>query len=531
MKSGKLISLLFFACLVSAEAQVGTVDVAVMSLNDFHGGFVQNPDQAIPGAASVLQTIDSLKAVYPNNLVVSAGDNFGGSYFYTATNGQLLPVFFNEAGIRISAMGNHEFDDGQNKLAMKWGDDPLRPKGWDIKYVCSNVYGPDGNIPSYMQPFTVEEIKLSPSKSVNIALVGMLTSSANTQISASRIKGMTFRGDYTKVLDSLKATPEYKAVDNADLRFFFFHIGANQNKGVPVWYDKNEDELYKLNNKEFHGFIAGHSHDPVCGYINEVHKPVVQGWWHGMYICLMKCRIDTTNMSVVSVEPEIVPVPLRKRSELTPHALRLQEQIDSLLACTKTKGGVPIGTQVAYCKKTIKHDRTDKYRLSEVGTLVCEAYANVYRKVKGDKLPVIGVSHFGSVRSGFAKGNISVLDIGEVLPFQNDVYAFKVKGKLLRELVDFGYHNMRFGWMQASGLRSVIDAKGNLKELYYVSPDGKERPVKNKKNYIIVCDSFMSGGGDDYDTRFFPEDQRVDVKLPTATDCLIQSLQEKKTFE
>ena len=530
MKLRKLLSILTFAASMSVAAQDGIVDVAIFSLNDFHGGFVQNSAQDIPGAASVLQTLDSLKSVYPHNIVVSAGDNFGGSYFYTATKGQLLPVFFNEAGIRISAVGNHEFDDGLDELSKKWKDDPIRPKGWDIKYICSNVYDAKGNIPSCMQPFTVEEISVSPTKKVKVAFVGMLASSAKTQISARRIVGMTFRGDYTKVLDSLKALPEYKTVDEADLRFFFFHIGANQKKGSPVWYDKNEEELYKLNNQEYHGFIAGHSHDPVCGYINDSHKPVVQGWWHGMYICMLNCRVDTMAMKVLSVEPEIVRVPLRQRSELTPHALRMQQQVDSLLECTKTLGGVPIGTQVAFCSKSMPHDRNNKYRITEVGTLVCESYAYAYRKAKGNSLPVIGVSHFGSARGGFVKGNVSVLDVGEVLPFQNNMCAFLIDGKKLRELVEFGYHNERFGWMQYSGLRVVLNADGHVKKMYYVNPDGSQKRVKNKKKYIIVCDSFMSGGGDDYDKKFFPEEGRIDVELPAATDCLIQYLQHRKTF-
>ncbi|MBR1733109.1 MAG: hypothetical protein IJ729_05155, partial [Alloprevotella sp.] len=104
----------------AAQSQADIVDVAVLSLNDFHGAFVQNPFQNIPGGASVIQTLDSLRGVYPYHLTVSAGDNFGGSYFYTATNGQLMPVFLREAGIRISAVGNHEFDDGQEALADKW---------------------------------------------------------------------------------------------------------------------------------------------------------------------------------------------------------------------------------------------------------------------------------------------------------------------------------------------------------------------------------------------------------------------------
>ena len=91
----------------------GDVTVAIFSLNDFHGGFVRNDYKSIPGAPAIWQTLDSLKSVYPYNVTVAAGDNFGGSFFYAATKGVLLPVFFNDLGIRLSAVGNHEFDDGQ----------------------------------------------------------------------------------------------------------------------------------------------------------------------------------------------------------------------------------------------------------------------------------------------------------------------------------------------------------------------------------------------------------------------------------
>ena len=110
--------------------------IAIFSINDFHGAFVRNDEKGIVGAPSVWQTLDSLKTIYPCNITVSAGDNFGGSYFYNATKGVLLPVFFNDLGIRISALGNHEFDDGQRSLAEKWNNSPLRPKNWDITYVC-----------------------------------------------------------------------------------------------------------------------------------------------------------------------------------------------------------------------------------------------------------------------------------------------------------------------------------------------------------------------------------------------------------
>ena len=186
--------------LAQAQKTENCVDVVVFSLNDFHGAFVQNPYQNIPGAPSILQTLDSLKTVYPYNLTVSAGDNFGGSYFYTATKGQLMPVFFNMAGIRLSAMGNHEFDDGLPTLEKKWKDSPIHPAGWDITYLCSNVYDSQGAQPAVMQPFAVSSVRISPTKEARIALVSLLASSAKEQISSSKTKGTSFSGDYTHVI-------------------------------------------------------------------------------------------------------------------------------------------------------------------------------------------------------------------------------------------------------------------------------------------------------------------------------------------
>ena len=123
-----MIRKLLLACLITAVMPLlpasAQVKVAIFSINDFHGGFVRNDAKNIPELPAIWQTIDSLKHCYPNHVTVAAGDNFGGSYFYSATRGALLPVFFDALGIRISALGNHEFDDGQRQLAAKWNTRP-----------------------------------------------------------------------------------------------------------------------------------------------------------------------------------------------------------------------------------------------------------------------------------------------------------------------------------------------------------------------------------------------------------------------
>lgn len=518
------------------HAQPGTMDVAILSLNDFHGAFVQNDALGIPGAPNVLQTIDSLRAVYPHHLVVSAGDNFGGSFFYNATKGMLLPVFFNEAGIRLSAVGNHEFDDGQESMARKWADSPLRPQGWDLAYVCANVLDSTGQRPPYMQPYATYDVPLSATKSARIALVGLLASSAKEQISARRIVGMTFRGDYTAVLDELAAQPGFEAVSSAPIRALLMHIGTQMVDGSPVWFDKNEDELQRINGPLYQAFLTGHSHDPVCGRINASEKPVVQGWWHGNYISVMKFRVDTTQMAVVSVEPELVRVPLRPRTALMPHAARLQAQIDSLLTHTTTEGGMPIGTQLTTATADLPHDRAEKYTLSEVGTLVCAAYARAFRQCEAGRqvpadVPVVGVSHFGSVRAGFSKGPVSVLEVGEVLPFNNHLRAFRVSGKLLRELTEFGYHNERYGWMQYAGLDVERDTEGHVRTITYVQPETRQRvPVADDTECYLVADEFMSNGGDGYSPDFFPAADEVPATMPNATDAFINYLMTLKSI-
>ena len=87
---------------VPAPAPPEDVTVAVFSVNDFHGAFVADGRKGIPGAPALWQTLDSLRRVYPNHITVSAGDNFGGSYFYQSTHGVLLPG----GGRAVGAVGH-----------------------------------------------------------------------------------------------------------------------------------------------------------------------------------------------------------------------------------------------------------------------------------------------------------------------------------------------------------------------------------------------------------------------------------------
>lgn len=503
----------------------GCDTIAIFALNDFHGAFVRDDNQAIPGAASILETIDSLKSVYPHHVVVASGDNFGGSYFNQTTKGELMPYFFEALGIRISALGNHEFDYGQAYLANKWGNTPLCPTDWTLRYVCANVRDKSGRVPGFAEPFVTQRVALSDGHSVNVGIIGLITSATPWQASASKLKGLSFDGRYDAVLDSLQALPSYAPMAAVDIRILLTHIGTTQANGRPVWEDRDAAALERIKSKKLHGIFTAHTHQQVCGRINKQKYAVVQGGWHGNHISILKIAYNPLKRRVVSVEPELCPV--RPAATLSPKSRRLQTLVDSLLLHTRTPGGTPIGEVLTSLPRPISHSRAQLLQQTEMGTLVCRSYAEAVRAglALSDGDVVIGVSHFGSIRAGFNQGSIRVLDVGEALPFANAIKVYKMTGSELLRLFQFGLSHTRLGIMQFANAEVVKGQDGAIESLVYVSPKGCRVPLAADGVYLLAADEYMTLGGDGYAKDLFPTHQEVKADhLPSTTDAFIAFL-------
>ena len=519
---------LLAALSLSASAQV---QVAVMGINDFHAAFVASPAKQIAGAAALVETLDSLKQVYPLHVTVSAGDNFGGSYFHKATGGQLMPVLFDALDIRLSALGNHEFDEGQRALAQKWASSPLYPKGWSLDYVCANVREQaTGRIPAWTHPVASVPLALPGGRTLRVAFAGLITSSTPEQASARRLAGLSFDGRYAAVLDSVMQLPEGSLLRDAHLRILLTHIGSYTDaQGQPQWDDKDAAQLETLGGPLWHGFLSGHTHQKVCGHINAGKLPIVQGHWHGDYVNLLVCTVDTATLEVTAVEPHHVAV--TPKAHLSGKAARLQAQIDSLLQHTLTEGGKPLGLQLCTAREAIPQSYDMKRSQTRLGSLVCQAYAETFREAAHLKPSdvVVGCSHFGTLRAGLPQGPVSVLDVGEALPFANKLRVYELTGQQLQALVEFGLHNERFGYLQTANLEVQTDAQGHVTELFYAGPQQKRTPLKAKKKYFLVTDEYITTGGDGYRPEFFPAAQEVKhYELPTTTDAFLNYLQQLK---
>ena len=108
--------------------------VQVLATNDFHGRILDNPASAEAGAASLAGAVKQLRAANPDTVFAAAGDLIGASTFESfIANDKPTIDALNEAGLEVSAAGNHEFDQGYRDLVdrvMAPYDADDQPRGW-----------------------------------------------------------------------------------------------------------------------------------------------------------------------------------------------------------------------------------------------------------------------------------------------------------------------------------------------------------------------------------------------------------------
>ena len=92
--------------------------------------------------------------------------------------------------------------------------------------------------------------------------------------------------------------------------------------------------------------------------------------------------------------------------------------------------------------------------------------------------------NYGGLRRTFTAGNLTVGNIFELAPFDNEIYVVKLKGETVKEMVEF-YLSLNFGH-PVSGISatSVQDIKIG------------GRPLDINKEYQVVTSDYLYNGGD-----------------------------------
>ena len=122
MRGLLLLALVFSMVMLAGGAkaqEAPAYTLRVLHTNDHHSHLepVAVGDKMLGGVARRATLINQIRAQGGNTLLVDGGDVFQGTLFFNQYQGQADLYFYNALGYEGMAVGNHEFDKGQQVLA------------------------------------------------------------------------------------------------------------------------------------------------------------------------------------------------------------------------------------------------------------------------------------------------------------------------------------------------------------------------------------------------------------------------------
>lgn len=447
--------------------------IDVVTFNDFHGNLAEDTSASGKnlGMSKFVAAINEYKAANPNTVVVSGGDIYQGSAMSNLTYGEPVSAMLKQLGIVASAVGNHEFD---------WGIDKIAPwaKDGNFDFLASNIYDKKTGQPvSWAKPYKIVTVD-----GVKIGFVGLTTQETAFKTKPEIVAGLEFRDPAASAkvwADKLKSgsLPEGKA----DVVIALTHIGSSQDAKGNITGEVVDTGLCNVDSLD--AVITAHSHNPVSGYVNN--KPVVQAYYAGRSLADLSIVIDKNTGKLKSITPNLDNVYQRK-AKITPdttaqatynkYYAELQPKLEKLEGYTDTE---------------LTHDR-----YAEGTSILGQWVTDVMRKAVGVQ---IGITNGGGLRTPIAAGKITMGTLYEVMPFDNTLVKLNLKGSDLKRVIENGIMNTSVGWVQVSGIKVYYDkdAKAGNRITAMFLEDGT--PIDMNKSYSVVTNDFMITGGDQYD--------------------------------
>jgi 2',3'-cyclic-nucleotide 2'-phosphodiesterase (5'-nucleotidase family) len=431
----------------------------IIGTNDFHGALDPRPDDnnvmrggAANFAAMIRQAERECQQPECVTILVDGGDEFQGTPASNFVFGRSVVQIFNYLGYSAAAVGNHEFD---------WGQDTLRARMHDARYpfLAANIrYKADGKDVPWIANDTI--IQRGPFK---VGIIGFSTVETPTATWGPNVDDLRF-DDEVPIVDSI--APALRA-RGADFVIVVGHIGARCSADGACTGEA-ADIANRITAK-VDAIISGHSHTYVNGEVKGI--PLVQARSRGQAIDIVDlytsgapAHHEVRDVFADSIAPdtEVVSIVASARQYLD----RVAPQINRPVATIAT----PIrnsGNQHA------------------LGNLIADAM----RVVGGGD---IGVMNNGGVRQSLPAGVATYGTLFEVQPFTNHLVRVRVTGQNLwsyfAAAMERGPPNFH-----VSGARLVYHG-GTTPGLDSLTVQG--RPIQPQAIYTVVLNDFSANGGD-----------------------------------
>lgn len=500
------ITLILFSALIATlpspiKAQDQAREVTILYTNDFHSAMDPIPAYWLPGsprlggAAHLSSLINQIRKRDQTVFLFDTGDMFTGMLSFL-TRGEALMEMMISMNYDAMAIGNHEFDYGADNFEKQMNRVPFPVLGANIFY--------KGTTHRYSRPYTIIE-----RNGIRLGVIGIIGQDARSVALPSGITHLDFPDPIPIVREAVKELKPH-----VDL----IVVLAHQGKTGPMQTDaehhqdlqRDFDEDIKLCG-EVSGidvFVGGHAHrgiekpfvHPKTGTL------IVQTYGYGTRLGYLKLRVKDKN--VVSHEGELLKV---WSDRLPP---------DPVVAAKVKHYQQQVAPQIGEVLGRSKARLVRDYRKeSLLGSFVTD----VLREKTGAD---IAITNAGGLRADLPEGPVTKGNVLDALPFVNNLVVCEMTGAEIREVLEQSF-SLERGMAQVSGLRATYDMKRPIGNRLVELRIG-DKPVDDKKTYRVATNSFLTQGGDLYQT-FLRVKQQDTGKL--LSDVVMDYFRERRDVE
>jgi 5'-nucleotidase len=489
----------------------------VLAVNDFHGalepaaganGRIGNTD--VGGIEYLATQLARLRATNPNTVVVSAGDNIGATPLLSSLSHDEASIEgLSAAGLQLSAVGNHELDEGWWELRrmQNGGCHPVDGclaetpfTGATFSYLAANITLDPGRVdPALLAraglrgsgsqplfpPYSVREFS-----GVRVGFIGLTLQGAPKIILPSSTHGLTFGDEVASANDAARAL----RAQGVRAIVVVMHEGGEQSGRNVNGCEGISRDLRGLSvrmSSDIDVIVSGHSHQAYNCTIGR--KLVTSAASGGRLVTDIDLRIRRSDGEVVEKVARNVLVTRDVPKDPSQSAI-----IARYSPVAERVGGRVIGTMTGGLSRTL-----DGAGESSLGRVIADAMLDGAREAGVGDVD-IAFWNTGGIRAdlvapaGGGSTPVTYAQLFSVLPFANELIVKSLTGDALVRLLEEQFGAGRRVLQVSSSLTYAYDTSrpsGQRVDRSLVRVNGA--PLQMSRRYRVATNNYLWGGGDD----------------------------------
>lgn len=484
----------------NGKAKGTTVEINLVTVNDFHGRIEQNGVAA--GIARLSSAVKSFRADNPNTVFAAAGDLIGASTFTSFIQKDEPTIeALNLAGLDVSAVGNHEFDQGFADLT-----DRVMPMA-DWEYLGANVYE-KGTDTAALPEYWIQKFN-----GVRIGFVGAVTDELPTLVSPAGIADIDVGSPVeaaNRVADQLSDGRANNG--EADIVILLVHEGAVEGT-VESATDENTrfGQIVNNANDNIDAIVSGHTH--LAYNLTIDGRPVISSGQYGEKFSNMVITYNRNTKSVTSMENTIYTMATEfdKDGKVVGYLYEPDPALVPLVAdataLADELGNVEVGETTAALQRAIAPDKgqlaENRGGESTLGNFVADVQKWALN-ADGTRDVQVTFMNPGGLRADLDQGTVTYREAANVQPFANTLVSMTLTGAQIKQVLEEQ-------WQPAAASRPFLKLGVNSELTYTYDPTAEKgshitavwlgtEPIDPAAEYSVGANSFLASGGDNFTT-------------------------------